>query len=758
MRKFTLLLAMIAFVSFSFAQKGFVPKEQTLRKADPVQKVEKKQVQEKSPGDVLWEHDFNGDLWSGTSEDGLPVPSGAPEGWALTDASGNGYYWRWDTVGPRGNFTSPGDDCHEPEDPIDSETADNGFMMLEANYYNTPFDCNGILEDAMDAAVVYEAGLDFSNNPSVHLIYMQWNRFCCGGYTEDVGAFFEVSTDGGTTWVSKHVEFGAINAGDLNDSEETKVDISAMVGGEANVQFRFRLVGESHYHWEIDDLRFVEPWLHDILAVDYWNNYIEDYDGSAETGTGYEDENDFVEGYYNYPWFMIQKFASYAFDFANNGSVDQTGVTHHVDITKNGAPFASFESEYGSLPMGAEDTTKTMGEFMPDGKGHYTISHYATADEQDQDLSNSTIERDFVVGSNILSAVDYKNRNGRCMPSNWNSHVDGRGFGTEFELPEASEHGDGTADYYIVEGLEFYLTAQESADQLALIENGEASMYAELYRFDETSEEWVLVISSDEYTLQISDTASFVYIPYATDGSSEYLTESGTYMTNLAFYGLWMDPYDREQSVYVGENTLQKVAYGATMLVPPGAPAADVSNPSGGAGACIALHMSFSDAYPETEYETTFSVTANGAAYEGATVKVAGIEVDTDADGNAGFMLEDGVYSYTVDAEILGEDTEPVEGEVTVSGAGQTIPVNLTSIFTVNTVDFNIYPNPSNGVFNVDVDGNATVTVMNVAGQVVDRRTINGSQTITLDNVNAGVYFVRVQVGEDVGTKQLIIR
>ncbi|MDA3866699.1 MAG: T9SS type A sorting domain-containing protein, partial [Salinivirgaceae bacterium] len=71
---------------------------------------------------------------------------------------------------------------------------------------------------------------------------------------------------------------------------------------------------------------------------------------------------------------------------------------------------------------------------------------------------------------------------------------------------------------------------------------------------------------------------------------------------------------------------------------------------------------------------------------------------------------------------------------------------------------FNIYPNPSNGVFNVDVDGNATVTVMNVAGQVVDSKTINGSQTITLDKVNAGVYFVRVQVGENVGTKQLIIR
>jgi hypothetical protein len=195
------------------------------------------------------------------------------------------------------------------------------------------------------------------------------------------------------------------------------------------------------------------------------------------------------------------------------------------------------------------------------------------------------------------------------------------------------------------------------------------------------------------------------------------------------------------------------------MLVEPGAAGEEaVTNPSGGAGACMALHMSFSDPYPETEYETTFYVTANGTPYEGATVKVAGIEVDTDAEGNAVYMLEDGVYPYTIDAEVLGEDAEPVEGQITVSGAGQTVSVDLTSIFTVSTVDFNIYPNPSNGVFNIDVDGNATVTVMNVAGQVIDSRTISGSQAITLDNVNTGVYFVRVQVGENVGTKQLIIR
>ncbi|MDA3867126.1 MAG: T9SS type A sorting domain-containing protein [Salinivirgaceae bacterium] len=754
MKIFSFLLMFVACAFFATAQTGFAPRYVSKTKETKIKTTNKVQEPVKAPGDVLWEHDFNGELWAATSEDGMPVPSEAPEGWALTDGTGNGFYWRWDTVGSRGIFTSPSDaDCHTPQVPLESETAENGFLILESDYFNSAFDCNSYTTDVLDASVVYEAGLDFSNNPSVHLIFTQWNRFCCSPFGDDVGAFFEVSTDGGTTWIKKHVEFGIINTGNPNTDGETKVDISNMVGGEANIQFRFRQLGLDSYHWEIDDLRFIEPFEHDILLMDYWNNYIEDYDGGAEEG-GFANENDFEEGFYNYPWFMIKDFKSYVVSFQNNGSIDQSGVAHHVDVTKNGAPFTSFESDYGELATGVIDTTKTMGDFVPDGKGLYTIAHYTTADDQDQDLSNDTLKRDIVVGSGILSAVDYKHRDGSIMPSNWNSHVNGRGLGTRFELPEPSEHGDGTADYYVVEGLEFYLTSQRYSEQTELIENGGATMYAELYRFDETAQEWALIISSDEYTLQISDTASFVYIPYATDGSSEFLTEGGTYLTNLAFYGLWMDPFDREQSVYVGENMTQKVAIGATMLVDPGASGSD---PVGwvNAGACIALHMDFSDPYPKTEYETTFYVTADGAAYEGATVKVAGIEVDTDTNGNAVFMLEDGVYPYAVDAEIFAE---LLEGEFTVDGAAQTVPVGLSSIFTVNTVDFNIYPNPSNGVFNVDVDGNATVTVMNVTGQVVENTTISGSQTITLDNVNAGVYFVRVQVGENVATKQLIIR
>ncbi|MFO7862542.1 MAG: T9SS type A sorting domain-containing protein, partial [Salinivirgaceae bacterium] len=252
------------------------------------------------------------------------------------------------------------------------------------------------------------------------------------------------------------------------------------------------------------------------------------------------------------------------------------------------------------------------------------------------------------------------------------------------------------------------------------------------------------------------DTASYVTLPLIGDGTSQFFTNGGTYLINLQFNGTYLDHIDRPQTWYIGGNDDQKIASGGAMLVPGGAPYDDVGWLKEYPG--IALHMSFQDEYPYAEYETTFSVTSSdGAVYEGATVTVAGTQIDTDADGNAVFMLEDGDYPYAVDAE--GLDT-PVEGSFSVAGAAQTIEVELpiSSIFAINTVDFNIYPNPSNGVFNVDVDGNATVTVMNAVGQVVESFTTSGSKQINLDNVNTGVYFVRVQVDNKVGTKQLIIR
>ncbi|OQX74285.1 MAG: hypothetical protein B6D64_13030 [Bacteroidetes bacterium 4484_276] len=60
-----------------------------------------------------------------------------------------------------------------------------------------------------------------------------------------------------------------------------------------------------------------------------------------------------------------------------------------------------------------------------------------------------------------------------------------------------------------------------------------------------------------------------------------------------------------------------------------------------------------------------------------------------------------------------------------------------------NTVDFNIYPNPSNGVFNIQSDA-ANITVINSQGQIVHQATIAGSSTLDLSHLGQGIYYIRV--------------
>jgi len=80
-----------------------------------------------------------------------------------------------------------------------------------------------------------------------------------------------------------------------------------------------------------------------------------------------------------------------------------------------------------------------------------------------------------------------------------------------------------------------------------------------------------------------------------------------------------------------------------------------------------------------------------------------------------------------------------------------------------NTVEtFSIFPNPSNGIFTVKIAEAATysVEVLNVLGETVELRTIEGSinETFDMTNFEAGLYFVKVSNGASVSTQRVIIK
>ena len=205
---------------------------------------------------LIWQTTFDETDWSATSSNGVPHPENAPEGWLMVDMMDSGFHWRWDTVGPRGYNTSQDPDCHKPREPLESATGDNGFLLFEADHYNTIDDCSDFTMNAMNAYVEYYQGIDMTNADSVILYFTQWQRLCCA-LTEASNVWFSVSNDGGLTW--EKISVAGPMATGVSNGTVSSLDITPYAAGNNNVTFRFHFEGLTQYHWEIDDVMFVDP-------------------------------------------------------------------------------------------------------------------------------------------------------------------------------------------------------------------------------------------------------------------------------------------------------------------------------------------------------------------------------------------------------------------------------------------------------------------------------------------------------------------
>ncbi len=84
-----------------------------------------------------------------------------------------------------------------------------------------------------------------------------------------------------------------------------------------------------------------------------------------------------------------------------------------------------------------------------------------------------------------------------------------------------------------------------------------------------------------------------------------------------------------------------------------------------------------------------------------------------------------------------------------------------TGIKNTNAAEgLKIYPNPSNGEFNVAVEGAEInkIEVFNNQGQLVAVEAVNANGHVNLNGISAGIYFVRVITTEGTVTKKLIIK
>jgi hypothetical protein len=71
--------------------------------------------------------------------------------------------------------------------------------------------------------------------------------------------------------------------------------------------------------------------------------------------------------------------------------------------------------------------------------------------------------------------------------------------------------------------------------------------------------------------------------------------------------------------------------------------------------------------------------------------------------------------------------------------------------------NISIYPNPSNGIVNIFVVETSVVSILDVAGRLIDTYNVNSNSSINL-NQPAGLYFVRVETNGEIATHKLVIQ
>ena len=107
--------------------------------------------------------------------------------------------------------------------------------------------------------------------------------------------------------------------------------------------------------------------------------------------------------------------------------------------------------------------------------------------------------------------------------------------------------------------------------------------------------------------------------------------------------------------------------------------------------------------------------------------------------------------SYTTAVDIIGTERD---AEAPTIGAYE-YTVN-TGLKTVEDIDFAIYPNPSDGKVSIILPSTADITVYNQIGQsIVKRSSVN---TLEINDLNSGVYIIKVSNSNGTKAKQLIVR
>jgi hypothetical protein len=318
-------------------------------------------------------------IWSEDFADGIPsdwLNTGDPELaiWEYRGPSTNPS----NLVGSRGSCTP--EETYGP--PIQSPTADNGFMIFDSNYWDDNIGPCGSFGTGIAPgphfATLELPSIDLTAYPYLGISFYQY----CKNYQAEQR--LEYSIEGGD-WMIAWENDVPLNSGESPEDRFDRIDISALVGGNADVRFRFVFDG-NYYHWMIDDIQIFELLENDLhIESATYGNFNPNNQGNE---TGYE----FLE-YSLYPSAMAPRVFFQAATW-NYGYAQQTGCNLDAVLRNDATMDTIYEANMGS-------TTLDPGEFYEFNQTPYqhdgTIAPYSVHLRVEQNQEEDAEDDNFVM-------------------------------------------------------------------------------------------------------------------------------------------------------------------------------------------------------------------------------------------------------------------------------------------------------------------------------------------------------------------------
>ena len=744
MKKFTLIVILITFSVFSFAQQvKFKEGKAKPVKAEYETPYDTSISKYKGDGDVFWHHTFD---WENPDDiKGWTLP----EGWLIGEEAGEegdfGHLWQWRNDTLDGNFTNQPPMSH-------SETPEDGYICLPMDEFNA---VDGVTSSNDCNSWFQLLPIDCSDKPSVVVTFKQQFRTCC---SREATHKLLASNDGGVHWAEYDIRYAtAVNDATVAKGRNVEVNISGVAAGMESVVIRIEWVGSSHYYWMIDDMRLAEAYHNELQLEDRWAWF-----NNADPEGTYDSE-----GFLPYiPLSQIgtNNFGEYSFQAAvlNSGIDDQSNVHLNVDIMKNGTSVFNDNSPMRGVSTLLRDTFWTANNYLADDYGDYLINWSIIADETDLVPDNNSDTYMFTVNDSVYSRVDNTAESSQSTGGWVGGNNDGDYLGVVYEVTQATE----------INSISTYIWGSNEIT---------ASCQYILYYYNPDDDEYVEVIASDLVDMDSTTLdVNWLTLAFDKDGESEFI-EPGEYIAAIQMWkGDSLDTF--------------RIGYDKTTFTPTSKTLmkwVDGENWGTNAAKLNMIRMNFNETGGPTVAAVEFNVDMNVQIAIGAFnpasdfVDVAGTFNDwggssplDDADGDGVYSLnvpdltfrDQLEYKYRINGNENTAEEDPRQYNVRYWNVLDDLYNDFDAIVGIDnkpglTDHFKVYPNPSNGAFNIQINNSIqsdiSIQIFDVQGQIVYTNTVKSVLThieVVDIKLAKGLYFLNVNSGNSIKVEKIIVQ